>query len=171
MGECEHVWGLSVYFPYVVCRKCPKTMAVKEAEARLNEEWMMKLSERMQKMKDYKEVLHDGNVDPVIGEWVQEVAQLEEKNEELETRLMSENEHELSDDIRAVGAGAKDRRLALSLADRVRVLENEHAALKREAKAWLDCAVYDEDSHAWAVFEKNDEYHTLYTLLTAEEPE
>ena len=50
-------------------------------------------------------------------------------------------------------------------------LEAENAELKREAKAWLDCAVYDDDSHAWVVFEKDDEYHTLYALLTEQEDE
>ena len=39
----------------------------------------MELSERMQRMKDYKDVLHDGNVDPIIDEWIQEVAQLEDE--------------------------------------------------------------------------------------------
>ena len=37
MSECEHVWGFSIYFPHVVCHKCPKTMAVNETEAMLNE--------------------------------------------------------------------------------------------------------------------------------------
>jgi len=37
----------------------------------------MKLSERMQKLLDYQTVLHEGNVDPVVGEWIGEVAELE----------------------------------------------------------------------------------------------
>ena len=44
-------------------------------------------------------------------------------------------------------------------------LEAQNAALLKAARAWLDCAVYDENTHTWTVLEKADEYHDLYTAI------
>ena len=38
--------------------------------------------------------------------------------------------------------------------------------LLEAASAWIDCAVYDEDTHTWTVFEKNDEYHDLCSAIS-----
>jgi hypothetical protein len=57
----------------------------------------MKLSERMQKLLDYQTVLHEGNVDPVVGEWIGEVAELESENAAFKReneRFRSAVEHE-----------------------------------------------------------------------------
>ena len=84
-----------------------------------------------------------------------EVAQLEAENETLK-RIIEEMEETAWCGHASLYCGAPKQ---------IKKLKAENVRLRDATEKWLDCAVYDEGSHTWTVFEKNDEYHKLYTVL------